>query len=227
MDYRTYAQHALSIEGKAPDVNVPFPFLDDAMSVAIHASDLIDQLKKVIFYRRAPDLEALRSAVYHLKAYTSELDAALEAGVQLGADLPVETFCDFSRTNMRLLHHAFGRFGEAGELIAALHGHAAGNEFDTLNYIEEMGDGGWYDPIAYEVLGVSEECVRVCNLAKLLVVRYNKGFSGEAATNRKLASEREVIAWVIQAYLDNGMTDGNGDLVLAACRQRFCPPVEA
>ena len=218
MDYLTYQKHALSIEAKLDGIDPKYAgFTADTMFIGMRASDLVDQLKKTIFYKRPPNIEAMRKNVHQLKAMVDIVYHQL----QTGSIDDVISVAQFDDVSVRLIHHAFGRFGEAGELLAALHSQAMGKEFDVINYVEEMGDGGWYDPLAYDELGISEECVRTCNLAKLLVVRYNKGFSSDAATHRKLASEREVIEWVMKQYREQGPR-GIGDQVLANCRAKFC-----
>lgn len=101
---------------------------------------------------------------------------------------------DFSEQQIRLLHAAIGMLTEAGEFADALNEHLfQGAELDTTNLFEEIFDFAWYAAIATDALGkdsFDEGLER--NIAKLKA-RYPEKFSNEAAINRNLVVERNIL----------------------------------
>lgn len=97
---------------------------------------------------------------------------------------------DFDR---HMLHAAIGIATESGELLDALKKSIFyGRELDRTNLIEEMGDLFWYCAIMCHQLGVSFEDVQQVNIAKLRK-RYGGAFTSEAAINRDLEAERQIL----------------------------------
>lgn len=93
----------------------------------------------------------------------------------------------------RLLHYAMGVCTEAGELLDAVKKAAIyGRPLDKTNIVEELGDGDWYRARLLDLLGVDPAEVRRVNIEKLRK-RYPDGFTEEAAVERDLAGEREVL----------------------------------
>lgn len=92
-----------------------------------------------------------------------------------------------------LFHGLLGLITEVGEIASALSkGLEEGGSLDRVNLKEENGDCLWYLAVMAKALGTSlEECARV-NTAKLKL-RYPQNFTEDAAINRDLAAEREVL----------------------------------
>ena len=67
-----------------------------------------------------------------------------------------------------------------------------GKEFDTVNFLEEMGDLEFYRSIPYHQLNWTEKQVRDTNYFKL-EKRYPEGYTDNSANNRDLESERKIL----------------------------------
>lgn len=96
-------------------------------------------------------------------------------------------------SNQRLLHAGIGLASEAGEVLDALKKHVFyGAELDRVNLSEEVGDIFWHCALIADELGVSFSDIMETNIAKLKL-RYGDKFTEEAANNRDLEAEREVL----------------------------------
>jgi hypothetical protein len=223
MTPKQYHERALATESKPAALQIGNTELQQTLNAAIAAANVIDQLKKVIFYGRKPDPAALFDAASRLKQEAQALEWLMACLVRNGGNwvhgVAEDNRMHFNREdiNKRLLHAAFGKFGESGELLEALKAQGEGQGFDLVNFIEEVGDGDWYSPLIADELQLPEECWRTANVAKLNIVRYASGFSPEAAKNRKKELEREVVAFVIAQYVADPLVDG--EAVLADVEQ--------
>jgi NTP pyrophosphatase (non-canonical NTP hydrolase) len=95
--------------------------------------------------------------------------------------------------NIRLLHAGIGLATEAGEFLDALKKHVFyGKDLDKVNLMEECGDLMWYMSVALDALGYDFEKVMERNIEKLSA-RYKGGFSKNAAVNRDLDTERDIL----------------------------------
>lgn len=95
--------------------------------------------------------------------------------------------------NIRLLHAGIGLATEAGEFLDALKKHVFyGKDLDKVNLMEECGDLMWYMSVALDALGYDYKQVMDRNIEKLSA-RYKNGFTKEAAVNRDLETERDIL----------------------------------
>jgi hypothetical protein len=99
---------------------------------------------------------------------------------------------------IRMLHAAMGMATEAGELVDMMKKHIFyGRELDLVNAEEELGDGNWYQGVMVAAMRLkgyqtSFEQIMEKNIAKLRA-RYGDKFSEEAALERDLDTERDVL----------------------------------
>ena len=94
---------------------------------------------------------------------------------------------------VRLLHSASGLATEAGEFIDPIKKHLYyGKPLDKTNLIEELGDLLWYITVACDVLDTSLSEIMQINNDKL-ALRYKGKFTQEAAINRNLSAERNLL----------------------------------
>ena len=100
----------------------------------------------------------------------------------------------FTSQNIRLLHAAMGMITEAVEFKNAVVAHIfEGKDLDVINLGEELSDSFWYSAIAADALGYSSfNEIMETNIAKLKA-RYGDKFTSEAAVNRNLDKEVEVL----------------------------------
>lgn len=97
------------------------------------------------------------------------------------------------KSNIRLLHAGIGMCTESGEFIDQLKKAIFyGKPLDKVNLLEEIGDTCFYLGIALDVLGSDFDTEQRKNIAKLKA-RYGDKFSSEAAINRDLDKEREIL----------------------------------
>lgn len=149
------------------------------MELLIETGHIADKYKKAVFYKNA---ETIPNTVENLYASATVSNYEERASSYKEA------------VNPRLLHAALGKLTEAVELLEALHtAGQAGTELDKVNFIEEVGDGMWYDGIILDELGVAEAVPQEAVMRKLRKVRYGNGFSAEAATKRDLKAERAAL----------------------------------
>lgn len=95
--------------------------------------------------------------------------------------------------NIRLLHAGIGLATEAGEFLDALKKHVFyGKDLDKVNLMEECGDLMWYMSVALDALGYDYKSVMERNIEKLSA-RYKDGFTKDAAVNRNLDAERDIL----------------------------------
>ncbi len=94
---------------------------------------------------------------------------------------------------IRLLHVAMGLVTEAGEFLDQLKKHIFyGRPLDTVNLIEELGDSNWYERIGVDALETTFLDMVHRNVAKLQA-RFPEKFTEDAANNRDLAQERQIL----------------------------------
>lgn len=92
-----------------------------------------------------------------------------------------------------ILHAILGVSSEAGELVDAMKKHMIyGKPLDLVNLSEEVGDVMWYLALLCKHCGVSFEQVWAANIAKL-AKRYPEKFSEDAALNRDIGAERQIL----------------------------------
>jgi len=94
---------------------------------------------------------------------------------------------------IRLLHVGMGLCTEAAEFVDMLKKHIFyGKKLDIVNLQEEIGDSDWYSAIGIDALETTFEKILTTNIEKLRA-RYPEKFTEEAAINRNLKLEREVL----------------------------------
>ena len=93
-----------------------------------------------------------------------------------------------------LVHATLGLVTEAAEIADVLKKkHAYDKEVDVVvNMKEELGDVPWYCAFMARALGINLSDAASVNIDKLMV-RYPEKFSKEAALNRNLDAERQVL----------------------------------
>lgn len=92
-----------------------------------------------------------------------------------------------------IIHAGLGLATEAGEFLDVLKKkHAYSKPIDTVNLREEVGDLLWYCALACRGLDTTLEAVAATNIAKLRA-RYPEKFTEEAALNRNLTTERQIL----------------------------------
>jgi NTP pyrophosphatase (non-canonical NTP hydrolase) len=145
----------------------------------IDYDDMIETFKQ--FNKQAVILDHMKKAIFYGRAVPNDKFFGI----------PVENPMDssgYAKTD-NILHAIIGICTEAGELSECI---TSGNDMDEVNFKEELGDLMWYIALALHSIDSSiTECLEI-NDAKL-EKRFGKTFSEEAANNRDLDGERQVL----------------------------------
>lgn len=153
---------------------VSLPALVSALSEVILAAERLDVLKKALFYGKdAPD-----------GFYKGEVPID---------DEWLDVLHPQRQKAIDIVHCIVGNATEAGELAEALYkAFNRGGALDVTNVAEEVGDCQWYAANLVTALGTTLDAVQTTNIAKLRK-RYPEKFTSEAAINRDVDGEREVL----------------------------------
>lgn len=150
-----------------------------------------------------PGENALRDMVERFIATTDDLDhykklkyygRALKP--ELAARKTQMTVQQFERSDdgaEKVFHAAIGIATEGGEILEALYkAKWSGEKLDVVNLKEELGDLFFYMAILFREFDLKLEDVLQINHDKL-EKRYGKKFTEEAAINRDLQAERDIL----------------------------------
>ena len=136
------------------------------------ASDKLDQYKKLKYYGRELSPELTKE---EHQMSVQQFERAPEDGAE------------------KLLHAAIGIATESAELLEVLYKSKwNGEQFDVFNCKEEIGDLFFFFSIIFRELDLDLNEILANNIKKL-DKRYDKEFSEEAANNRDLKAEREIL----------------------------------
>lgn len=158
---------------------VPLRYLQSTLNTAIEVLSRLDQIKKSLFYGRdIPSLQECHEVSHGCQRLPAIIDAENEKRGEL------------------LIHSIIGKATESGELLELLRATLfEGLPFDETNFIEEVGDGFWYDAIGLNQVRATFDDVQRLNIAKLRH-RFPQKFSEHDANNRDLFGERAILEGV-------------------------------
>jgi NTP pyrophosphatase (non-canonical NTP hydrolase) len=176
-----FVRNAIRTESVIDEVVVNELLLTSTIQILIGMGNILDQIKKNVFYGKPFDIEAL--ANHHAVALNAfqTMSTIQPDELNTGQTLPV---------NPRLFHAVVGISTEATELLEALD--LYNRDLDNTNLLEEFGDIDWYKAIGVDELDGDWEDILVKIIEKLRT-RYPEKFTSEDAINRDLDAEREVL----------------------------------
>lgn len=181
MKIHDYVIGAVATEKKLERIAASLP-VGTVLHFGVAAGELIDMLKKHVFYNRKLDIRKWNSWIDQIEMYCKTMRCPTDE------EFPGEYY----DVDTRLFHAAVGIFSEGGELLEALtKGVISETGVDTINFAEELGDVEWYQAIAYDAMELNPELNFYRNHMKLNKDRYPDGFTFEAANNRNLVQERK------------------------------------
>lgn len=179
MDLQEFQTDAIKTESRVEAINVNLEYLAAILQISICAGNLLDQLKKNVYYGKAIDDE---ERAKHIKGIIEAMDTKA-----LFMEDPTAN-TNIMEVNTRLFHAIIGVATESTELLENL----ADSSLDTVNLLEEMGDLNWYMAIAMDELNVNWGDLLSTNIKKLKQ-RYPDKFNVGDAVDRDLTSEREIL----------------------------------
>jgi len=176
---------AIKTESRIDSVKVNDAFLRNTIFTMIKAGNILDQIKKNVFYDKPFNRDDLLQLVYDLNHYALDLHAII-ADDKMNNKHKEEV-------NPRLFHSIVGIATESTELLEALaHNGLMGKPMDNVNIGEEFGDLDWYKAIGCDELNIQWGTILDTVITKLKA-RYPDNFTSEDAINRDLGKEREIL----------------------------------
>lgn len=184
-DLDKFVNDATRTESSVNEVRVNPELLTGVMQLFIASGNMMDQIKKHVFYGKAYDSEKLITEFVNIVGTLDQVKQAIGEGLTDEHETIVDV-------NARIAHAIIGSATEGVELIEALAKYMSGDELDTTNILEEMGDQNWYHAIAHDELGASYGQTMDTVIAKLKA-RYPDKFTSDDAINRDLTEERKIL----------------------------------
>jgi hypothetical protein len=197
MTFKQFQQDALRTESVVEKATVNPALFGEIINLSLISSELMDVMKKQIYYGKEIDRNLVAT---RLREAQETMGVLLYGNAASDPDLTIDLP---ESVNLRIMHGIIGKFTEAGELLGALAKTLDGSEpLDLVNVGEELGDDKWYDAILADAAGFDMNVIQNTVIAKLKK-RYPEKFTQDAAENRDLAAEREV--------LEAGLSDDGND----------------
>ena len=174
-----YTADVLRTESKIDGVKFNFTFLMSSLTLAVCAGEILDQIKKHIYYGNDVNKDKVAENVHYMVA-------SLEGVVK-----QLHKLDDKEDINIdpRTFHAILGVATESTELLQAIN---FDDEMDTVNILEELGDLMWYNSILVDSNNGNWEAILDTNINKLKA-RYPDKFTSDNAIRRNLNNERDIL----------------------------------
>lgn len=184
----TFTVDALSTESIAETFTVNKQTFLATLKAAIAAAQLLDQFKRLVYYRTEFDRAKVEHYAAELRKQADVLDQTTDWIVQgPREDITIDT---------RIMHGVIGTATEAGELLEAVLEQLETGSMDSVNLKEEIGDVQWYQHILANAAGTDiDECLAavVKKLKDKKRGRYADGYTDQAAVERDVDAERTIL----------------------------------
>lgn len=185
MELKQYVQDAIRTESRIPAVVTQAETLTAVMTAFVAAGNLLDLLKKNIYYGKPISQQEWNEQVDRMGYMVNALH-----------DNPfyqLDTAKSTLSVDPRVFHSIIGIATESTELVEAIiKARDNSQPIDRVNVLEELGDINWYHAIAVDATEGDWEQIHETNIAKLKK-RYPEKFTTEDAINRDLAVERQIL----------------------------------
>jgi len=191
-DLNQYVKDAIRTESVIDEVAIDPNFLAGALQIFIASGNILDQMKKHIFYGKEYNDENLVEEFVNIVASLDQLNPSIAAIKQSNTKLMPYTNEEGIAVNPRVFHALLGIATESTELLEALAKAFSGEEIDNVNVLEEFGDLNWYQAIGIDAMGGDFDTILRTNIKKLRE-RYPDKFSNEDALNRDATRERDIL----------------------------------
>lgn len=107
-----------------------------------------------------------------------------------GEDPDLSISSNFCSIPPEIVHAVIGMATETAEMIEAIQETLlSGKPFDTVNFLEEIGDNMWYAALGCRALGRGLDDAAWANTKKL-AIRYPEKFTADRALTRNIEAER-------------------------------------
>lgn len=186
MNLEEYKNNALRTESIVETLTASPELLAETFKAFIAISEILDGIKKLVYYGKGTKLEgSFQARLDDLANASAKLRSLYVTGAYKRSDKVLE------HVNPRLFHGIIGITTEAGELASVLLNNLTNPEVrvDSVNVQEEMNDINWYQAILHDALDLDWEQGMKNNIEKLRV-RFPDKFTQENAEVRNLDLER-------------------------------------
>lgn len=194
-----YIQDAKRTESTPTDVKFNIKLLQSYLTLLIEASNILDLVKKGLFYNNYDKYKAnILDKLKRIATTTDELltldfnTIAVPDNEYLDEYLNMQNGAVPCKINTRLFHGMLGSVTESGELAQIIFDSIASGKVDVPNTIEEVSDFFWYFAIIHDSLDRKIEHTFDINIAKLKA-RFPEKYTDENANNRNLVEERKIL----------------------------------
>lgn len=177
-DLNQYIKDATRTESVIEQVEVDPALLAGVLQIYIAAGNMLDQIKKHVFYGKDYNDDKLKEEFINIVASLEQIKPAIAGEMEEG---PMDV-------NPRVFHALVGIATEATELMEAL----TQPQLDAFNVLEEFGDLNWYQAIGIDALGGDFGNILRTNIEKLRA-RYPEKFDNDRAINRDTDAERRIL----------------------------------
>jgi len=178
---KKYVEDAKRTESNRKQIIFDPEALALAIGMFIGAGNILDQIKKYVFYGKPIKYDKLKK---HLDAVNGCSELVFDKERDDGS---YAFNMDVVPVNDRLFHSVIGIATEATELVEAMKDGFP----DKNNILDEISDISWYASIGIDELNSDWCSVLEKNIEKLRV-RYPEKFSHQSAINRNLEEEKKV-----------------------------------
>jgi NTP pyrophosphatase (non-canonical NTP hydrolase) len=183
MQFQQFQPLALVTESRIEKVQANRIGLLALLSLSIATTEIMDQVKKSVFYGRPINADVVSKRLAEIQSMT---------GIIQDADIP-NADKETIDVDPRLFHGIIGKFTEVGEMLEAMEEHiATGSPLDVVNLREELGDDSWYNAIICDATGIRMEDTLSLVIDKLRA-RYGDKFDAYLANHRDLVTERQIL----------------------------------
>lgn len=182
MELKQYVTDAIRTESRIEAVEINKPTLIAVLNAYVACGNLLDDLKKHIFYKKPIDPHKWANQKNIINAQLGDIMSNID-----GLKTEVMPF------DPRLFHAIVGIATESTELVEAiLTAIDNSGDIDHVNVKEELGDLNWYQAIAVDASDADWDAILTTNIEKLRK-RYPEKFTSENAINRDLVAERKIL----------------------------------
>lgn len=189
VDLYQFTEAAKKTESVPEVLRVNETFLINILEAHIATGKILDQIKKHAFY----------GSKYNLEKYKTTIESNIQSLNTSISNIPPSYIKepnfmgdDIIPNNERIIHALLGIATESTELCEALHKYITTGVIDVANVGEEIGDMNYYASIFCDAAPIDFEQTFHTVIAKL-EARYKGKFTKEAAENRNIDVERNIL----------------------------------
>jgi NTP pyrophosphatase (non-canonical NTP hydrolase) len=182
IDLEQFKKDAIRTESRIEAVHTTKLNVVAALNAVVAATEILDQVKKNVFYGKPVKTGAREQALKKLH----------ESSHQLSTMTDLDEKVEHIDVNARIFHHIIGIITESGELAETLLKIINEQQTDHVNLREECGDLNWYVAGLLDELDANFEQV-LHKVIEKLRTRYPDKFDSDKAINRDIDEERRLL----------------------------------